>query len=195
MSMLTFTLMVVGTYIGLVFAIRHARDFSIITSAWQHIFEGLQFSSEDFYTKLEEAVNAKEMKGVSITRFNLSQGVALSNEISADRIYLRIRRGDWMILVCAAPFAKDFFVSYRVGAPRNGVKNFILSIPIIGFLGAKLLYRKTYFIEDTDAMFTDTVKNCVKEVIDQMVQSKGVRPMSEFEGQSFLVGNMQNLYS
>lgn len=186
-DMLTYILIGLGFYITIVFAIRHVKDFSVITSAWQHSFENMQFSSKAFYASIEEKLKSKEISDISISTQLFHQGDAFSKE----RTYLRIRRADWMFLICASPFYKDFFVSYRVGEPRSPLKDFVLCIPIIGFLLKHALYRKTYFIEDTDAMFTNAVKDCIKEAIDEMTKTNGVRPLTEFEEQSFLVGTMQ----
>lgn len=139
-----------------------------VYSNWNHHFDGLTFSSQDFYKAVEEAVMLRKMPDVKISKVNLSQG----GLFSADREYLRITRKDDVFDICAAPFGTGFFVSWWLGSRNKS----LLQRFVPGILTAS---NKTYFQLDTQNMFKGCVRNCVNECIAKIVNQQGLRMPSD----------------
>jgi|GEM_PF-740233 len=164
-------------YITVQVLYRKSKNFAVVQSHWQHIFDGLKFSSEEFYKSVQELVESKEMPGVKISNQKFDE----TNVYGADRIYLRIRRDESMFLVCAAPFGTGFFISWWYGEPVDWLKEILLSIPILGWIFVKTMYNRTLCKLDYDGMFSETVKQCVKEAIENMIFVKGTKKLTEQE--------------
>ena len=176
---------------------------------WSHLIEGLQTSSLDFYSSLEEAVARRRIPGLRVRRVKFAEGGILD----ARREYLRIERGDLRFDVCAAPFGTGFFFSWWLaGRPRlwwlvvvliclgllvptwvieDRSFGFVHKIAItiglifIALVGAplvhKLLNRITYYYADRVSMFRGAVHQAVTEAIDGMLTTKGMRALTEEE--------------
>lgn len=158
------------------YAIRARQDIGHVTSRWHTTLDNMHFSPNKFYQAVQEKVKAKNVH-VSISVITLKE----SRGSSFLRDYLRIADGDQMFLICAAPYGKDFFVSWWFGETMSFRRDLIPRIPVIGIPLAKLLYSKTYFQMDTDDMFKDTVRKCVLSVIDEMANEKGIRGLTDLE--------------
>ncbi|MBS1683185.1 MAG: hypothetical protein JSS76_00410 [Bacteroidetes bacterium] len=140
---------------------------------WGHSFDNLQFSSEDFYKSVEEAVKKREVPEVRFSRVNYSEGGIMS----ANREYLHIVRHELIFDICAAPFGTGFFVSvWSVDKPDFFTKLF-RKIEAL----APWVERKTYYQIDTIAMYRGAVHDSVMDAIDQMTNAKGVRKLTELE--------------
>ena len=144
---------------------------------WQHYFDTLQFSSQEFYTAIEATVKAKEIPQVSTSRITYSEGGMLS----ANREYLRISRGTIVFDICAAPFAKGFFISSWQGDLPNITLMIVSAIPFIGKSMAQGYANKTYYQLDAEQMFTSAVHQGVLEAIDTVTNTQGIRQLSELE--------------
>lgn len=105
-----------------------------IVSQWAQLIEGLQFSPQEFYGKVEQALRDRQVPDLEMGRVDWPEGGILS----AKREYLRLTRERLVFDICGAPFGTGFFVSSRLG-----VKPLTLSlvaivlalavIPAIGF--------------------------------------------------------------
>ncbi len=157
--------------------IRMSNTVLEVRGHWQHYFDGLQFSSKEFYKTIEATVQAKEIPQVSTSRINYSEGGMLS----ANREYLRISRGKIVFDICAAPFAKGFFISFWQGDLPDLMLIIISSIPFIGKGMAQSYANKTYYQQDTEAMFASAVHQGVLDAIDEMTNTHGIRQLSEME--------------
>src|SRR5580658_2564985 len=71
------------------------------------LIEAMKFSSQEFYTRVEKALAARQIPDASVTRVDWKEGGLLS----ARREYLRVQRERFVFDVCAAPFGTGFFVS------------------------------------------------------------------------------------
>ena len=91
-----------------------AKQPAVVFSNWYHLLEGLQESSKDFYTSLEEAIKKRELPEINVSRVNYREG----GIFSAEREYLRVEREDLLFDVCAAPFGTGFFISWWLGEDR-----------------------------------------------------------------------------
>jgi hypothetical protein len=60
-------------------------------------------------------------------------------------------------------------------------EEYVLSIPIIGFLYSIIFNPVTYFRLDTAYMFRDSVRAAVNEVLNEVRQEKGLRLLSDEE--------------
>src|SRR5262245_10976848 len=70
---------------------------------WSQLIDGLSYSTQDFYKSLKEALRAREMPGAVTKTVEVSEGAKL---VSAKRLYLRVKRGEEYIDICAAPFGR-----------------------------------------------------------------------------------------
>jgi hypothetical protein len=70
-------------------------------------FQGL---TDEFYREIEDALIARELPGLEISRIDLREG----NRLSSRREYLRLRRERLTFDVCSAPFGTSWFFCYRL---------------------------------------------------------------------------------
>lgn len=80
---------------------------SEVVGHWPKLIEGLTFSSQEFYARVEKALADKQVPDLEVSRVDWKEGGALS----ARREYLRLTRERMFFDVCAAPFGTGFFVS------------------------------------------------------------------------------------
>src|ERR1051325_3551611 len=98
---------------------------------------------------------------------------------SAQRLYLRARRGEYFFDICGAPFADGSFVSWWVVEEPGCMKGCLLGIPVLDALLLVLLFRETYYKVDTRRlMFQDAIHSAVLEVVDGLTKAKGLRELA-----------------
>lgn len=85
---------------------------------WYSLVSGQNFSSKDFYAKIEEVLAAQRLPALSISRVDVFEGGILSDK----REYLRMQRERIIFDVCAAPVGTNYFFSYRFYALLPVVK-------------------------------------------------------------------------
>lgn len=168
--MLLFILIIITAVIILVILIRPLKPIS----NWHHSFVGLQFSSQEMYKEIERAVTAREIPNVHVSRTSYSQG----GIFSASREYLRVTRNEYVFDICAAPFGKDFFVSWWLSEKEPDLA---AKIPIINTLLGRNPKYKSYYQMDTEGMFRGSIHGCVLDAIDQITTAKGIRGPSDTE--------------
>jgi len=61
----------------------------------------------------------------------------------------------------------------------SGWRRLLLAIPILGLIYFKWLSPDTYYRADTTSMFLTSVHSSVLEVLDRMMEAKGIRALSE----------------
>jgi hypothetical protein len=74
---------------------------------WPTLIEGLKFSSQEFYARVEKALAERQVPDLEISRIDWKEGGGLSPR----REYLRLTRERQFFDICAAPFGTSFFVS------------------------------------------------------------------------------------
>jgi len=85
-----------------------ASDLPGVVSSWHQLIEEFQTSPQGFYQNLESVIERRSIPGLSYSRVIFSEhGLGTSQ-----REYLRIRRGNLIFDVCAAPFGSGFFFSW-----------------------------------------------------------------------------------
>jgi hypothetical protein len=153
------------------------RSLKVVHGHWHHMFETVPFAPTDFYTTLETGIKEKEIPGISFSQITHSEHWWF---LSADRLYLRIKFREYKIDICAAPFAKEsFFVSWWLGESGFRLWDYLVSIPVIGRLFTRR--QKTLFELDTEIMFKELISRCVKETIEGLVETKGLRQLNAID--------------
>lgn len=161
-----FVLMIIG-------AISSARSTAqeTISSAHTRLPMGGKYGTQEFYSLVSERIRGYAVPGLEISRISYPQG----SVFSANREYLRISRKNLVFDICAAPFGKQFFVSFHMGNTKDILHGLILCIPFIGKRVAHAIYRPTFYRSDVEALYRETVSYCIRECIEEYTTSKGFR--------------------
>lgn len=136
----------------------YTSQYAIIFSQQEEVFPDTLFSTQAFYSAVETALAEKELPGLRCRRFLLRmQGL-----FSRKREYLRIQYKHNVVDVCAAPYVHDFFVSWREGKLKR------LSL-------FRWRRTKTFYQEDTEAIFPLTIRSAIRRSIASMQEAQGER--------------------
>lgn len=149
----------------------------IIKSNWHYQFDGLQFSTQDFYSSAEISIRKRNIPEVTIKKITLSQGSLFSSK----REYLRVSRKELVYDICAAPYGTGFFISYWHGETVDALTIFFSKIPLIGPFFIKVLANKTYYQIDTETMFKESVRSGILEAIDAISNQHGLKVLSDID--------------
>lgn len=84
-----------------------------VISHWSKLLGGVQHSPKEFYEALQQAIDKREVPGITISPMYWPEAGATSPR----REYMRLQREPHVIDVCAAPFGSGFFVSEWLSAP------------------------------------------------------------------------------
>ena len=167
LTVLGFLLFVLIVY-GIIKA--SSRSIKVVHSHWHHMFDTRPFEPMEFYDILKKHIDENGIEGLSFSSVTHSERGLLS----AKRVYLRVTFREYMMDICAAPFAKEaFFVSWWLGDAGITLRDFLISIPVIGRLFSRR--EKTFYEHDTAIMFKETIARCVKDSIEGLTETKGIR--------------------
>jgi hypothetical protein len=151
-----------------------------VVSHWNHLVPGMQQSSNEFYAAVDRILIAQGIDSSKTERVTIAEGGLLS----AKREYLQVRRKGHVFHICAAPFGTGFFVSWWLGEVRSGLFAKLTEIPyfgvVFGFL-ASIVKPLTYYRIDTALMFQSVTHGAVLEALDQVIDAKGMRALSDLE--------------
>lgn len=161
-------------------AVRAASAEIRVKRHWSHLIDGLACSSKEFYATLSRALEARAIPGAGIEEIEVFEGAA---QVSASRLYLRVKRGEEYVDICAAPFGRGFFFSSWLVVPPSAFR----LAPLIGWIVA-LLSPATYYRVDTAGMFHAMVHGALLECIDAVTNAKGIRALSESERRPIMKG-------
>lgn len=75
------------------------------------LIENFQFSSQEFYTRVEAALQQRQVPQLQTARVDWREGGVMS----AGREYLRTNYERLTFDICAAPFGTGFFISFWIG--------------------------------------------------------------------------------
>jgi len=150
---------------------------SIATSNWNHLFDEFQFSTQDFYKAVEEEIKRRQLPDVKTKTVSFSEGGLLSK----NRLYLEVKRKDYIFHICAAPFGTGFFISWWLREKVSFWQEILLKIPFIGEKIVERMQYKPYYVLDTANMFRSSVHQSILNVIDTITQPKGIKALSELE--------------
>jgi len=118
-----------------------------------------------------------EIPHIYFERAIKSEGGILNDK----REYIVVSRSSLSYILCAAPFGTSFFISWRQGQTRGFAQRMLAGIPVFGPALERVFCKQTYYHEDTQLMFRDTVHGLVIKIVDAMALEKGVRGPSELE--------------
>lgn len=149
---------------------------SNVISHWSHFFEKFNMSSMEFYTELETQLQEHDMPNTAISKTTHKEAGILS----ASREYLRIKHGDIVFDVCAAPFGKDFFISWWLYESVGGMRRVFKNTKFGDFLHQRAQNRTFYQI-DEESMFRSCVHDCILATVEKVSNGKGVRQLTDAE--------------
>ena len=157
---------------------------SNVISHWSHFFKTFALSSDLFYVELEKSLGSHNMPHAHIERTIHREGGLLS----ASREYLRIKHGDIVFDVCAAPFGKDFFISWWLYESEGGMRAFFKNTKVGDFLKNRAAKRTFYQIDEED-MFRSCVHECILETVTKVTENKGELQLTDAD-KAFKMGGL-----
>lgn len=169
-----------------VLASRLSNAIVEVKGHWQHYYDDFTYAPSEFYNAIESAVKQRELPGVSISRITYGQG----GVFSPHREYLRISKSKTVFDICAAPYAKGFFISSWQGEKPSYTLVFVNAIPFIGKYIAASMEKKTYYQIDTDQMLFSVLHKTVMAAIDSVTEGKGLRALTDAEKQMKEIKNL-----
>lgn len=115
-------------------------------SHWQKPFDGFQTSALDFFTAVENGLKEREIPDIKMSRVKFKE----SGVVSAERIYLRVRRKGLVFDIGAAPFGTGYFFSWWMSRPRPSaiLGTLLLIVIVLGlpWLTPKLMFPIYYLL-------------------------------------------------
>ncbi len=157
---------------------------SNVISHWSHFFQSFAMSSNEFYEQLEKMLQDHEMPNASIQKTTHKEGGILS----AGREYLRIKHGNLVFDVCAAPFGKDFFISWWL-YETTGPMRIIFKGTRFGSFLQQRASRRTFYQIDEEDMFRSCVHESILEAVTKMTEGKGEWKLSDAD-KTFKMGGL-----
>lgn len=148
----------------------------------------LQFSAQEFYDAIEAKLNERKIPG-EILKVQFYERVGV---LENTRVYLRIRKLPYTFDICAAPYGTGFFVSYWYAENIGCLTRLLFWIPFIGSYMKKRMLSRTYYVQDTEAMFHQAAHYIVMEVLDTITANKGLRKLSDVERQPCILRQRGN---
>ena len=134
-------------------------------------FENMSLSTQEFYDTIKRALKDKGYPNVTTSWAVYSEGTV----IAGNREYLRIEHISIACDLCAAPFGKDYFISWWVGELPSIGRKVMRSLPWIGPAIESAFYPRGLYILDAEKVFCDCVNQIIEEAINAAVNGKGVR--------------------
>jgi hypothetical protein len=151
---------------------------SNVLSHWSHFFNFFAMSSNGFYEELEKVLKAHDMPNSKIERTKHKEAGLLS----ANREYLRIKHGDIVFDVCAAPFGKDFFISWWLYETAGTMRTMLKHTKVGNFLNERAASRTFYQFDEED-MFRSCVHDCILETITKVTEGKSIPQLTDAQKQ------------
>lgn len=164
------------------FISKAAKGSPVIFSHWHHLIDSLQASSQKFYESVAARIKERNIPDIYVTRVDHAEG----GVFSANREYLRVTRREHVFDICAAPFAKGFFISWWLGEDLGLFLNIVMRIPFLGPALVRIFRPETYYRIDTALMFQESVHATVLEILEQSTKTQGLRSLSELERKPIL---------
>lgn len=147
-----------------------------VLSHWQTNLGNLQFSSQSFYNQVTQTLMTHKPPNATSSVVSLKE----KGIFSASRDYLRVKTGNLVYDICAAPYGNDFYISYWFYETAGAMRQIFQNTKFGNFLEDRAS-RKTFYQADEEGMFSSTVHNAILETIDAIVKEKGIRPLTDIE--------------
>jgi len=150
---------------------------------WNHQVDDFQFSSHEFYNKLESALKTSKIEGLETKTVYHHEGIWF---VSPKRMYLRVIWKGKIIDICAASFGKGFFFSWWLFEKIMLWEIIIMSFPIIGNLLVNFFNPMTFYRIDTASMFQSYVHTYVLNLIDEITKENNIQGLTEAQRKPML---------
>lgn len=147
------------------------KEHDLIHSHHSHHFEDFQMSATEFYQDLKDIIFNKGFPSVKTSIAAFSTGGILNPH----RNYLEVKSDNHVFYVCAAPYGKNFFISYWLKEAEEDFDEVILR-KVFGVVA-----RKSFFQIDSEAMFVESIKKAIMLAIDRATEQRGLRALSSVE--------------
>lgn len=157
---------------------------SKVLSHWSHFFTNFALSSDLFYAELQKTLQSHEMPNVTLGRTKHKE----AGMLSAAREYYRIKHGDIVFDVCAAPFGKDFFISWWLYESAGTMRTMLKNTKVGDFMNERAAKRTFYQVDEED-MFRSCVHDCILETIARVTEGKGMTQLTDTE-KAFKMGGL-----
>lgn len=158
---------------------------SKVLSHWSHFFQSFALSSDTFYKELSKVIKDHEMPNAVIGTVRMKE----AGMLSASREYLRIKHGDIVFDVCAAPFGKDFFISWWLYESEGGMRTLLRGTKMGDFLKQRAAMRTFYQIDEED-MFRSCVHECILATVEKVTEGKSELKLTDSE-KAFTMGGIK----
>lgn len=137
-----------------------------VLSHWTYGIDGLNTSSEEFYTAVENNLKERQLPNIKMKRVKLKEGGVFSSK----RVYLRVAWKDLRYEIGAAPFGTTYFFSAWLSTKVRFLEP-----------GAFLFDPETFYRADAAHAFGSVVIGCIADAIDNITKPKGLRALTEAE--------------
>lgn len=148
-----------------------------VLSQWNTYFPFSTMSSNEFYSLVEGIIKEHSYPNVQISRKEHKE----KGFFSASREYLRVQYGDLIFDICAAPFGKDFYVSWWLFETEDFIRRFMGKTMVADFLRLRA-EKLTFYQADIEAIFRSSIHECVLQAVEHLTNSTG-RKLSDYEKQ------------
>lgn len=141
-----------------------------ILSNWSGYIPFFNASSDEFYLLVEKIIRAHDIPNATKQRVDHKE----KGFFSSKREYLRIRYDDLVFDICAAPFGKDFYISWWLFESEDIFRKFLKGTVV----GDYLVHRAsqvTFYQADNEAVFKGFMHNAIMEAIDSLTETTGQR--------------------
>ncbi len=146
-------------------------------SHWATSAKNFNYSTEDFYQRLQVELQTQTIQGLRIKKVGLRTGSIFSHS----RYYLEVIWKDYAFYICAAPFSDNYFISYWLMTRATDTQLLISRIPFVGGWLLRNLYPITFYKIDTASMFQSYVHLATLKIYDEITANTGVRALSDEE--------------
>jgi hypothetical protein len=152
-----------------------ARIFpDAVISHFDKLVEGMQMSTQAFYTALEDAIEARAVADAVVERVVWPEGGMFSRR----RLYVQVSRDTMVFVISAFPIGSGMYVSWWLGVSERGLRAWLGNLPVVGWLIRPFVAPMTFFRLDTAFAFQHHMHAAVLGVIDSYAANKGVRRLT-----------------
>lgn len=144
---------------------------------WCTLYPNMNYDPEVYYQRVTDIISKHEVPNFHSKHRTFNEGGYMSNE----RLYLEVRRGEYLYHVCAAPWGTDFFFSWWQRKRYRPITKLLIKTPLLGPIIKSLNESATYYKLDTDAAFNASVQHAIQEAINEITDAKGLRRLTESE--------------
>jgi hypothetical protein len=146
-------------------------------SRWSTLIPNFQYSSTDFYSKLEDEFLSHDIGSIEVSEVSLKE----SSMLSDTRLYQKVVWKGLNYHICAAPFGDGFFISWWLQNEESWFSIIISRIPIFGGFLNRLFFPVTFYKIDTASMFMTYAQSSVLKIVDEIASNSGGRSLSAEE--------------